>query len=124
MGAGDALVIAKYFVAKPAAVHVTRDGREICSEHAAGKREYRKRTEFMSLRQRHLCAICGKFMVDPTFDHEAGRGFGGGFRDDSLFHADGTWRNAAVHFLCNGQKGSRAYRWQNGKYLPVERNVA
>jgi len=63
-------------------------------------------------------------MVDPTFDHEAGRGFGGGFRDDSLFHVDGTWRNAAVHFLCNGQKGSRAYRWQNGKYLPVERNVA
>lgn len=83
-----------------------------------GLRKYKVRTIEMSIRQDGLCAICGRFMVRPTFDHEGGRG--AGKRDDRI-EADGHWINAALHEICNGLKGSKRYKWVQGKYLPVVR---
>jgi hypothetical protein len=62
----------------------------------------------MARRQRGRCALCGHLMDEgtPTFDHENGRGMGGAKRDDRI-EVKGRWQNAAVHYLCNGDKGSR-----------------
>lgn len=97
------------------------EGREICLETAAGRREYRHRRELMAARQKMLCPLCGKTLIGwhYTTDHEAGRG--GGRRDDRTAFPDGQWMNAAVHGHCNTQKGSRRYAWQQGEYLPVVR---
>lgn len=114
----------KYFVRKTPGVQVFRDGREICTDTAAGKREYFRRTRKMSERQNERCAICGLFMVDPTFDHENGRGFNGGARNDAMVDKDGNWINAAVHWMCNGKKGSKRYHWVGRKYLPVDQEAA
>jgi hypothetical protein len=51
-------------------------------------------------------------------DHQDGRGHGGGIRDDRTI-VNGEWHNAAVHGICNTRKGSKRYRWVNGKYVPV-----
>lgn len=114
-------MIAKY--AKPPktpAIKRSRDGRECCTETKEGRAEYLLRTYQMARRQKGLCAICGLPLgEDVSFDHQRGRGFNGGFRDDRI-KVDGKWHNAAVHWLCNGAKGSRQYAWQNGKYIPVE----
>ena len=90
------------------AFRVTRDGREICSKAPKGRDEYRRRTIAMGHRQRWLCALCGLHMSRETlsFDHEHGRGMGGAKRDDRI-EVGGRWQNAAVHILCNGEKGSR-----------------
>lgn len=92
------------------------DGREICSDA-----EYKRRTGIMAERQGHRCAICHRslFGYRPSFDHESGRGAGGGNRDDRLWHEDGkTWCNAALCIPCNGEKGSKRYHWVDGKYVP------
>lgn len=96
------------------------DGREVCDKTAKGKRKYALRTEAMAARQDYRCAIGGEMLDlrDVQFDHEAGRGSGGGHRDDRI-EIDGEWVNAAVCGACNGRKGSRRYSWQDGKYLPV-----
>ena len=108
---------AKYFVAKPEAVIDHRDGTDECNlKTAEGKREYFRRTRQMSLRQNHSCAICKRFLVEPTFDHERTRKLG---RVDSITYPDGRWRNAALCYECNGAKGSSRYAWQNGQYLHV-----
>lgn len=89
------------------AVRVYRGGREICADTPAGRAEYRARTAAMAERQNGLCALCGLWMGDDvTFDHERSRGMAGGFREDRIEIA-GRWVNAAVHFRCNGNKGSR-----------------
>jgi hypothetical protein len=84
------------------------EGRQVCTKTVAGLREYRKRIEFMWERQDGLCALCGKpcRIAEATFDHEFGRGMGGGKRDDRLI-LDGRPLNAAVHFWCNAEKGSK-----------------
>lgn len=61
----------------------------------------------MAKRQGGLCGLCGLPMTEPTFDHEFGRGMGGARRDDRI-EINGMWINAAVHWKCNGEKGSRA----------------
>lgn len=83
-------------------------GREVCRKNGAGRREYRKRVELMHQRQLGLCAICGRplRLDQATFDHERPRGLGGGFRDDRI-EIDGEPINAAVHGLCNVQRGSK-----------------
>lgn len=89
------------------AVRTMKDGREICQQQAkAGADEYRLRRMLMRDRQHCLCALCGLWMTEEltTFDHERGRG--GGKRDDRIL-IDGRWHNAAVHFACNSDKGSR-----------------
>lgn len=83
-----------------------------------GWRKYKHRTWEMNDRQNDLCAICGLWMARPTFDHEAGRG--AGKRDDRI-EAGGHWQNAAVHEHCNGLKGSKRYKWQNGVYREVKK---
>jgi hypothetical protein len=63
----------------------------------------------MAERQGWLCGLCGLLMSKETvtFDHEFGRGMGGARREDRI-EIDGRRINAAVHFLCNGLKGSSA----------------
>ena len=108
-------------VQKPAAFRTMPDGREICSSTSAGKAEYRTRTIEMQNRQNNRCALCGfSFHSNDvvTFDHEHGRGMGGGKRDDRILieihmEVDGfditaiKRQNAAVHYRCNAEKGSR-----------------
>lgn len=89
-----------------------REGREICLvETAEGDRQYKSRTQQMVDRQDGLCAICGLWMVDITFDHEVPRG--AGHQNDALTWPDGRWRNAAVDARCNTHKGSKRYGWTN-----------
>ena len=85
-----------------------RDGRQICLNSVAGWREYNRRTDEMSERQKHLCGLCGLWMPedDRSFDHEDGRGMGGAKRDDRT-EVDGKRKNAATHCGCNVAKGSR-----------------
>lgn len=98
-----------------------RDGRQVCLETAAGKREYKGRTEEMVVRQSHICPLCNLYLllIDATFEHEAGRGAGGGHRDDRLLHDDGNWRNAAVHCACNNAKGSQRFHWVGFAFIPA-----
>ena len=102
------------------AVVIYPGGREVCQDNAAGRRAYYLRTRHMAERQNQLCALCGKFMCDVTFEHQEGRGMGSGFRDDRI-EIDGKWFNAAAHSLCNRVKGSRRFHWVHGKYVERER---
>lgn len=83
------------------------DGREICTETPAGKREYRARTLVMRWRQGELCRWCGQWMAEDetTFDHDNRRGAG---RRDDRIEVLGKRQNAAVHKLCNQERGSQA----------------
>lgn len=96
------------------------DGREVCQDTMAGRREYRSRTRQMLMRQRGVDAITGEPMDtwEATFDHEAGRGHGGGHRDDRI-GSDDDWHNAALSEASNSKKGSRRYKWVGGKYIPA-----
>lgn len=100
-------------------VRTYSDGREVCDKTVGGKYEYTRRTKAMARRQGFRCAIGGEHMEesDAQFEHEAGRGSGGGHRDDRI-EVDGRWQNAAVCGSCNGEKGSKRYSWQEGLYLP------
>jgi len=42
---------------------------------------------------------------EATFEHQDGRGHGGGHRDDRI-EIDGEPYNSAVHGMCNVKKGS------------------
>lgn len=96
-------------------VRVYRDGREVCSNTKAGRAEYRWRTLEMVERQGGRCCLEGYAPMCPgrlkpeeaTFDHENGRGHGGGKRDDRIVLPDGSWQNGACHEECNAWKGSR-----------------
>lgn len=81
------------------------DGREVCYNTAAGKREYRLRTIKMVNRQKGICPKCCKSMslLDFSFQHGDTRGMGGGRRDDRI-NSPG---NCAMHVRCNGELGSR-----------------
>lgn len=85
-------------------VWIKEDGKEVCLRTREGRREYDLRLEAMDERQGHRCAMCGKFMFLPTFDHENGRGAG---KQDDRIEVDGRWQNAALHLHCNQQKGSK-----------------
>ena len=83
-------------------------GREVCNfKSAMGRREYFRRTAEMALRQKGKCSICGRPMKidDCTYEHEDGRGHGGGHRDDRI-EVDGKPYNSAAHYFCNLKKGS------------------
>ena len=91
------------------AVRVYRDGREVCNlQTKAGRSEYRFRIEQMLLRKKHLCCLCHKplRLEEATFEHQDGRGMGGGHRDDRI-EVDGKPINGAAHGWCNSAKGSR-----------------
>lgn len=110
----------KYFAAESLAVKIYPDGREVCQDNAEGKRKYSQATEKMSIRQWEVCAICGLPFapwLQPTFDHQDGRGMNGSIRDDRIW-INGDWHNAALCVPCQGIKGSKRYHWQDGKYVP------
>jgi len=91
------------------AVRVYQDGREVCNlQTKAGRSEYAFRIWQMLLRQTHRCCLCGKWLrsEEATFEHQDGRGMGGGHRDDRI-EVDGKPINGAAHFWCNSAKGSR-----------------
>lgn len=116
-------MMAKYFVAKAVIVKKYPDGREVCNDKTREGRElYTRRLVNMCVRQQYRCAICNGYIESFTasFDHQDGRGSGGGHRDDRI-EVDGKWKNAALCIPCNGLKGSRRYSWQGNKYLPVSK---
>jgi hypothetical protein len=95
---------------QPEAVQVFAGGREVCNRMAAaGKKEYRRRVAVMLERQEGRCCLCYKplRLELATFEHEHGRGMGGGIRDDRTQWPDGTWINGAACWECNAAKGSR-----------------
>ena len=97
-------------------------GRQVCDQHIkAGKQEYWTRLLKMMVRQNMRCAVCdcGLNYIWGEFDHEAGRGSGGGHRDDRI-EVDGLWQNAALCPQCNTFKASKRYQWKDGLYVPVE----
>ena len=68
------------------AVRITRDGREICQNNAAGRREYQRRREDRWYIDKGICCLCGTF-VDPhqaTTEHPDGRGMAGSKRNDRV----------------------------------------
>ena len=96
-------------------------GRQEClTKTASGGREYKRRLGVMIQRQLGRCAMCRK-VRELTFDHEAGRGSGGGHRDDRIWQEDGQQKNAALCVECNGLKGSKRYSWIDGVYESVQK---
>lgn len=92
------------------AVRTMKDGREICQQQTkAGADEYRLRRMLMRARQGNLCCLCGLWMSEEetSFEHQEGRGFGGGRRDDRIFLPDGSRLNGASHGVCNLARGSQ-----------------
>lgn len=86
------------------------DGRQVCAETAAGRREYDRRIRFMVDRQFNRCCLCGQpFMrpEDASFEHEGGRGMGGARRDDRLWLGANKPLNGASHGWCNAKRGSK-----------------
>src|ERR1700678_3088800 len=73
-------------------VTVYLDGREVCDlTTAEGYRQYRRRIITMLQRQQYQCGLqisrmCPGFLPfeSATFEHEDGRGSGGGHRDDRI----------------------------------------
>lgn len=115
----------KYYKPKSEAFVTFPDGREVCTKTRLGKLEYDARRVAMWIRQGGKDAITGEW-VDVNvaqFDHEAGRGHGGGHRDDRILNEDGSWKNAVLSPANNTLKGSKRYHWENGGYVPVSREV-
>jgi len=78
-------------------------------QHPRGYRELRSNAELRKLMNRKIvlqhgkCALCGEKFTDygdVVPDHISPRGMGGAWRDD---HPDNI---QAVHWWCNGAKGS------------------
>lgn len=106
---------------KKPAIRIFKDGREVCDLLTkAGRDEYFRRIRAMWERQGRRCSLEGMVKECPgylsiseaTFDHDEGRGHGGGHRDDRIeipdAKAEGGMRkiNSACHPLCNSLKGS------------------
>lgn len=109
---------------KPEALHVYRDGREVCNLLTKeGHDIYESKKREMHERQNHICCLHGHIPTCPgklrwaeaTFDHEIPRGYDGAKRDDRIVievkQKDGTvkikWLNGVAHPQCNVAKGSR-----------------
>lgn len=94
------------------------DGRERClMGTVSGAKEYERRRLAMERRQGYVDPISLEWLVNPTFDHQDGRGAGGSRRDDRI-EIDGKWHNAALNANTNGRKGSKRYEWRDGLYVP------
>lgn len=102
-------------------LRVLRDGREICNLRTkAGHDEYVRRKRAMWERQKRRCCLEGKIKEcpgylrwsDAVFEHQDGRGDGGGHRDDRIEKPDpetGKMKpyNGVAHPWCNMLKGSQ-----------------
>lgn len=104
---------------KPEAVRKFAGDREVCNLLTkAGRDIYMDRIRQMWERQGRRCyleslvAECpGRLSIrEATFDHDEGRGMGGGCQDDRIEVPDGRGGmvpvNGAAHALCNSLKGS------------------
>src|SRR5215469_4623162 len=83
------------------------DGREVCVDSYAGRREYLKRLELMLKRQEWKCCLCGKQIRsrdDATFEHQRRKGMGSAWRDDRILKDDQEY-NSAAHWICNHERG-------------------
>jgi hypothetical protein len=85
------------------------DGREVCQDNSAGRREYGNRVQAMVQRQGYKCCLCldALSVHDATFEHTSPRGMGAAFRDDRIIDENGTEMNGAAHWNCNVEKGSK-----------------
>lgn len=104
---------------------VAHDGREILNLRTVkGRKEYSFRKEIAAQRQRNVCCLFGECPTCPrlllgyyfSFEHEFGRGHGGGKRDDRIeITVNGLtfWVNGAAHFECNAWKGSRVIAYND-----------
>lgn len=92
--------------AQPAVIR-HEDGREICTNTHAGRKEYRTRRDYMWDRDEGICCICGTYVEkdESTFEHWMGRGMNGGHRDDRC-DVDGKRNNGIAHGHCNTLKAS------------------
>jgi len=108
-------------------VRVMRDGREVCNLLTkAGQDEYERRKFAMRDRQGKRCCLegiipgCPGFLAkaDTTFEHEEGRGFNAGHRDDRIEKPDpktGEMKpyNGAAHYTCNSKKLSKRINYND-----------
>jgi hypothetical protein len=98
----------RYELIGDGAVRRYPDGREVCVDSYAGRREYLKRLELMLKRQEWKCCLCGKQIRsrdDATFEHQRRRRLAGAFRNDATADADGNPINGAAHWICNHERG-------------------
>jgi len=89
---------------------IRRGDREICNTSTVeGLALYRGRVEEMLTRQGFICCVGMEplALADATFEHEQGRGMGGGHRDDRTHDSDGNPINGASCLFHNSQRGSR-----------------
>jgi hypothetical protein len=93
--------VLRYELLQNSAVRKYPDGREVCQDNLAGRREYLRRVQVMLQRQNFRCSLCGKRLSldNATFEHARRRGMGSAFRDDRI--SNGT----AAHWVCNAAKG-------------------
>ena len=90
------------------AVRKYPDGREVCQDSFAGRREYLRRLELMVRRQNWVCCLCPeriRSLQDATFEHQRRRGMHAAFRDDRIYNERGEQMNGAAHWVCNVEKG-------------------
>jgi hypothetical protein len=101
--------VLRYETIMEGAVRVYPDGREVCNDNAAGRREYARRIEVMCQRQNFRCCLCPERIhpANATFEHEKPRRMAAAFRNDAIVDAEGNPVNGAAHWACNRKKGSR-----------------
>jgi hypothetical protein len=108
-----------------------RDGREVCNQYISiGRKAYRRRIEIAWERQKGRCCLEGYCPYCPgwldleeaTFEHEHGRGMGGGRRDDRIVLPDGRWQNGAAHQACNVWKASRHIAYNEDQLERARKN--
>lgn len=87
---------------KPA-VRTFPDGREVCLDTAAGRREYYRRADVVYEEYRHRCWLCGGSLIRDSMavDHKIPKGTNSGWRDDRIENI------APAHYPCNSRRGSR-----------------
>jgi hypothetical protein len=99
----------------PVAFRTFAGDREVCNLTCkAGRDEYERRKRVMWERQGKTCCICGLKLrwAEAQFEHQEGRGFNGGHRDDRIWKLNvdtGKMEpyNGVAHPMCNSRKGSQ-----------------
>ena len=85
----------RYRLSEDGSYRIYPDGREVCVDSYAGRREYLRRLEAMLERQGWRCILCCKKI----------RSREDAFRDDRIVDSQGQWRNGAAHWICNHERG-------------------
>jgi hypothetical protein len=80
------------------------DGRIVIDENTRAGQDRKNATIAQAwAEQEGICPICGKYvcLLEATWDHIIPRRMGAGFRDDRRKNI------RAVHYVCNGERGSQ-----------------